>query len=75
MHHSSGYAIGAGWDVVLKVGNALNRKYESVGVLGENFFNGPGRTFDASSAAAEQFRAPRAGWVAIRYAYDAKPKR
>ncbi len=78
VHLSSGYAITQRWDLILKVDNVFNRKYESIGVLGENFFNGPGRTFDANAVAAEQFRAPgapRAGWIAVRYAFDGKLKR
>ena len=78
VHLASAYAIGQGWDVLLKVDNLFDRHYETMGVLGENFFNGPGRTFDANGAAAEQFRspgAPRAGWVGLRYGLDGKVKK
>jgi iron complex outermembrane recepter protein len=44
-------------------------------VLVENFFNGPGRTFDAGNVTNEQFRstgAPRAVWVGVNCAIDQK---
>ena len=51
--------------------------YETLGVLGENFFNGPGRTFDAATVSPEQFRsvgAPRGIWDGLKYDFD-KPVR
>ncbi|MGH8676673.1 MAG: TonB-dependent receptor, partial [Burkholderiales bacterium] len=64
------YALAPGWEVALKVDNLFNRRYASFGVLGQNFFTGPGTTFDAAGAANEQFRspgAPRAAWISLRY--------
>ncbi len=56
--------------VFLKVNNVFDEEYETLGVLGENFFvNG---TFDASNVQAEQFRsvgAPRAAWIGVTYAF------
>jgi iron complex outermembrane recepter protein len=52
--------------------NLFNRKYETFGVLGENFFRGPGFTFDAAAAGPEQFRSPAAPlgiWIGVRYAF------
>jgi iron complex outermembrane recepter protein len=72
------HALDKGWEVSLKVDNLFDRRYQNFGVLGRNFFNGPAQTFDATAAAAEQFRAPgapRALWVALRYELDAKPRR
>jgi outer membrane receptor protein involved in Fe transport len=40
------YAPAKGWELALKVDNLFNRRYESFGVLGQNFFTGPGNTFD-----------------------------
>ncbi|TDV39345.1 outer membrane receptor protein involved in Fe transport [Paraburkholderia caballeronis] len=54
------------------VTNLLNKRYASFGVLGENFFTGPGRTFDGTNPANEQFvgvGAPRGAWVGLRYAW------
>jgi outer membrane receptor protein involved in Fe transport len=58
-----------------RIDNVFDKDYESLGVLGENFFNGPGRTFDASNVTGEQFRsagAPRAFWIGVKYAIDQK---
>ena len=38
-----------GWELFGMVNNLFNRKYETAGVLGLNFFNGPGNTFDATN--------------------------
>jgi iron complex outermembrane receptor protein len=58
-----------------RIDNVFDKDYETLGVLGENFFNGPGRTFDASNVTNEQFRstgAPRAAWVGVKYAFGQK---
>ena len=63
------FAPAPGWEVSVKVDNLFDRRYESFGVLGQNFFTGPGNTFD-TAAANEQFRspgAPRAAWISLRY--------
>ena len=60
-----------------RVANLFDEEYETLGVLGENFFNGPGRTFDAGSVSTEQFRstgAPRGIWVGVKYDFG-KPVR
>jgi iron complex outermembrane recepter protein len=60
-----------------RVTNLFNEEYETLGVLGENFFNGPGRTFNAATVTEEQFRsvgAPRGIWVGVKYDFD-KPAR
>lgn len=54
------------------VTNLLNRQYASFGILGQNFFTGPGHTFDGANPANEQFLgvgAPRGAWVGLRYAW------
>jgi len=59
----------------VRIDNVFDKDYQTLGVLGENFFNGPGRTFDASNVTDEQFRsagAPRAFWVGVKYAIDQK---
>lgn len=70
---ASSHDLGRGWDLLFKIDNLFNRSHQSFGVLGQNFFTGPGQTFDA--AAAEQFRtpgAPRAAWLYLRYAVNGK---
>jgi outer membrane receptor protein involved in Fe transport len=59
-----------GWELFGTVTNLFDRSYASFGVLGANFFNGPGGSFDAAAVQAEQFRTPgqpRAVWVGLRY--------
>ena len=59
-----------------RVDNVFDKDYETLGVLGENFFNGPGRTFDAGNVTGEQFRsagAPRAFWVGVKYTIGKTP--
>lgn len=71
------YELEPGWQLLLRVMNLLDRRYETFGVLGTNFFRGPGNTFDAAAAAPEQFRssaAPRGAWVGIAYRYGGKPR-
>ena len=64
------YQFAKAWRAFIKVTNLTDRKYDSFGVLGENFFRGAGQTFDATLAGPEQFRtrgAPRGVWVGIEY--------
>jgi len=60
----------ADWELFATVTNLLDRTYASFGVLGANFFTGPGSTFDAGNVQPEQFRTPglpRAAWIGLRY--------
>ena len=62
-----------GWELFAEVDNLFNTKYETLGILGRNFFNGPGRTFDANAAASELFLSPGApfgAWIGLRYASE-----
>jgi len=46
---------------------------QTFGILGSNYFRGPGGTFDASLATPEQFRSPGApfgAWLGIRYRWE-----
>jgi iron complex outermembrane receptor protein len=66
------YTLKKGWDVFARVNNLFNRQYANFGILGENVFTGPGRSFDPDNAAPEQFRgygAPRGIWVGTRYSW------
>jgi len=66
--------------VVVNVANLFDRTYQTVGLVGANFFTGPNNTFGPAQGippVAEQFRAPAAPrgiWVGIRYAFD-RPSR
>lgn len=64
------HTIAKGLDIYARVTNLFDRKYANFGILGENFFNGPERSFDSTNATAEQYRgpgAPRGAWVGVRY--------
>jgi outer membrane receptor protein involved in Fe transport len=60
-----------------RINNLFDTTYALGGVLGENFFNGPGLTFDAAAVTDEQFRtpgAPRSFFVGLRYEFGRKAK-
>jgi outer membrane receptor protein involved in Fe transport len=53
-----------------RVTNLFDTTYQTFGILGENFFRGPGFTHDATLAGPEQFRTPgmpRAFFAGVRY--------
>jgi outer membrane receptor protein involved in Fe transport len=76
-----GYAIltlDARWRVVpdieifARIDNVTDTRYANFGVLGQNFFPGPERTFAPGRSIIEQFRgpgAPRGAWVGIRFSW------
>ncbi len=77
LHLDAGVAIGKDWRLTAKINNLTKRRYQTFGVLGTNFFRGPGGTFDATAAMPEQFRssgAPRSAWVGIEYRLDPPSK-
>jgi outer membrane receptor protein involved in Fe transport len=58
-----------------RVDNVFDKEYQTLGVLGENFFNGAGRTFNAATVTDDQFRstgAPRAFWIGVKYTIGQK---
>ncbi|WP_321962314.1 TonB-dependent receptor [Paraburkholderia sp. J7] len=60
-------------EVYASVTNLFDKRYASFGVLGQNFFNGSGHTFDGANPVNEQFvgpGAPRGFWVGLHYAWD-----
>jgi outer membrane receptor protein involved in Fe transport len=64
------YRPAPGWQLSLKVDNLFDRRYSSFGLLGRNFFTGPGNTYDPAAATPEQFvapGAPRSFWLAVSY--------
>ncbi|MBI2754912.1 MAG: TonB-dependent receptor [Betaproteobacteria bacterium] len=67
-----------GWEIGLKIDNVFNRRHENFGVLGQNFFTGPGNSFNPAAPVTEQFRspgAPRAVWLTLRYELTDPQKR
>ncbi len=63
------WTFAPGWQLFGEINNLFNAKYETFGVLGTNFFNGPGNTFDATATAKELFLSPAAplgAWIGVR---------
>lgn len=64
------YNVAKGVELFARVVNLFDKRYSNFGVLGQNFFTGPGRTFDGTNPINEQFRGPgvpRGIWVGLRY--------
>lgn len=67
------WQLSRGWQVFARIDNLFDRTYQNFGILGSNYFRGPGSTFDASLAMPEQFRSPGApfgAWIGIRYRWE-----
>jgi iron complex outermembrane recepter protein len=62
-------------EVFARINNVFDRRYFNFGVVGENFFTGPGQTFGPAAGiepAPEQFRGPGVplgGWLGVRYSF------
>jgi iron complex outermembrane recepter protein len=62
-------------ELFARVNNAFDARYYDFGILGENFFTGPGHSFGpvaGSAPVATQFRGPGAPfgvWVGLRYGF------
>ena len=66
------YKIQKNLEAFARVNNLFDRTYANFGILGSNFFTGPGRTFDGNNTVNEQFLgygAPRGIWVGLRYSW------
>ena len=62
--------VAKGLDLFARVVNLFNKEYSNFGILGENFFTGPNKTFDGANPVNEQFRGPgvpRGAWIGLRY--------
>lgn len=69
-HAFARYRPARDWQLSLKVSNLFERRYSSFGILGANFFAGPGNTYDPPAARPEVFvapGAPRSIWLALQY--------
>ena len=67
------YRVNRNVELFARVNNVFDRRYANFGVIGENYFTGPSRSFDAENPRAEQFRgysAPRGAWIGVQYAFD-----
>ena len=61
------------WQLFARIDNLFNRTWQNFGILGANYFRGPGNTFDVSLAGPEAFRSPGApfgAWIGIQYRLD-----
>jgi len=70
------YRFAPGWTLFGRVDNLFDKRYATSGALAENPFVGAGNAFasDPDEWRHEQFiapGAPRAGWLGVRYAWDA----
>jgi outer membrane receptor protein involved in Fe transport len=54
------YRFAPGWELFASVNNIFDTRYQSFGILGVNFFRGPGNTYAPALAQSEQFRSPGA---------------
>lgn len=69
VHLDGTLTLARNFSLVAEVRNVFDHAYASGGVLGANFFTGPGRTFSADYV-SEAFRtpgAPRSFWLGLRY--------
>ncbi len=64
------YRLAKGVELFARVANLFDKRYSNFGLLGQNFFTGPGRSFDGLNPVDEQFRGlgvPRGAWLGLRY--------
>jgi outer membrane receptor protein involved in Fe transport len=67
------YRLSPGWELFASVNNVFDTRYQNFGILGVNFFRGPGNAYAPALAQPEQFRAPGAplgAWVGVRYTFS-----
>jgi outer membrane receptor protein involved in Fe transport len=67
------WQVARDWQLFARVDNLFNTRSQNFGIIGSNFFRGPGNTFDASLAGPEPFQSPMPGfgiWVGIQYRLD-----
>jgi len=66
------YRPSPNWELFANVSNVFNTRYQNFGILGVNFFRGPGNAYAPALAQPGQFRVPGAPVgvsVGIRYAF------
>ena len=73
VHLDTRLRINRNVELFARINNVFDRRYANFGVLGENYFTGPGRGFDGNNPRAEAFRGygvPRGAWVGVQYTFD-----
>ena len=63
------------WELFANVTNLFNTRYQNFGILGSNFFRGPGNTFAPGLARPEPFRAPATpfgAWLGVQFNFGGK---
>jgi outer membrane receptor protein involved in Fe transport len=63
------------WELFANVTNLFNTRYQNFGILGSNFFRGPGNTFAPGLAGPEPFRAPATpfgAWLGVQFNFGGK---
>ena len=69
------FLVSRSFEIFARVNNVFDRRYSNFGVVGENFFTGPGRTFGPTAGVDtvnEQFRGPGApigAWIGVRFSF------
>ena len=61
------------WHLFARIDNVFDQRFANFGIVAENVFTGPGRSFDAAHPRAEQFRgygAPRGGEIGVEYRFE-----
>jgi len=63
------------WQVFGNVTNLFHTRYQNFGILGANYFRGPGNTYAPALAGPEPFRAPATPfgvWVGVQWTFGRK---
>jgi len=66
------WKVWRGLEIYGQVENLFDVKYATMGVLGQNLFDSPDRSYAPQNAHPEQFRGPglpRGAWVGVRYTW------
>ena len=64
------WRVAKGVEVFTRINNVFDRRYFNFGVLGDNVFANPDRSFDPAHSVAEPFLGvgtPRGAWLGLRY--------
>ena len=73
MNLDTRWRVGPQLQLFARIDNLFDRRAASLGVLGQNVFNGPGQSYDPARPQAEIFRgsiAPRGAWAGVQYQFE-----